>query len=419
MWTARGSVYTKSTAAELALAMNRAGCALLGRPLVEATGSLVNFRIQAKNLGTDLAGAYEAAVAETAQRLEHEVFARHVRPNLLVLHASSHHTSNTMALWSALRSRLGESWDITEIGLRNGTLSDCAGCPYTMCLHFGERGGCFYGGVMQEEVYPAVRSADALLLLCPNYNDALSANLTACINRLTALFRQTRFYHKAVFALVVPRFPAGHTGAEGRVAVCPGLPQRGVHWLSRSGGPCLETAHCSMPPFWRCPSISCLTVWPAAAGRAARFRWKQLFTPCIVASVLGLVLAADRLRPPALVGEMLDFVGDITVPLSLLVVGSLLAGMSAGQVLRSPKLWLLTAIRLLLLPVALCLVLRALGIDSLVLGIAVTQMAMPVAVNGTLLSMEYGGDTECMAQITFLTTAASIVTIPIVAVLLL
>ena len=80
---------------------------------------------------------------------------------------------------------------------------------------------------------------------------------------------------------------------------------------------------------------------------------------------------------------------------------------------------LLTAIRLLLLPVALCLVLRALGIDSLVLGIAVTQMAMPVAVNGTLLSMEYGGDTECMAQITFLTTAASIVTIPIVAVLLL
>ena len=152
---------------------------------------------------------------------------------------------------------------------------------------------------------------------------------------------------------------------------------------------------------------------------AARFRWKQLFTPCIVASVLGLVLALTRLRPPSLVGEMLDFVGDITVPLSLLVVGSLLAGMSAGQVFRSPTLWALTAIRLLALPVALCLILRAMGIDSMVLGIAVTQMAMPVAVNGTLLSMEYGGDTECMAQITFLTTAASILTIPIVAVLLL
>ena len=72
-----------------------------------------------------------------------------------------------------------------------------------MCLHFGEQGGCFYGGVMQDEVYPAVRAADALVLLCPNYNDALSANLTAFINRLTALFRQTRFYDKAVFAIVV------------------------------------------------------------------------------------------------------------------------------------------------------------------------------------------------------------------------
>ena len=48
-----GELYTKSTAAELALAMNGAGCALVGRPLVEATGSLFNFRIQAKNLSTD------------------------------------------------------------------------------------------------------------------------------------------------------------------------------------------------------------------------------------------------------------------------------------------------------------------------------------------------------------------------------
>ena len=62
---------------------------------------------------------------------------------------------------------------------------------------------------MQDEVYPAVREADGLILLCPNYNDALSANLTACINRLTALFRQTRFYDKAVFAIVVSGYSGG------------------------------------------------------------------------------------------------------------------------------------------------------------------------------------------------------------------
>ena len=55
-----------------------------------------------------------------------------------------------------------------------------------------------------------MRKADALILMCPNYNDALSANLTAFINRLTALFRQTRFYDKAVFALVV----SGYSGSD-------------------------------------------------------------------------------------------------------------------------------------------------------------------------------------------------------------
>ena len=208
-----GELYTKSAAAEAVLAMNRAGCALVGRPLVEGTGSLANFAVQAKNLGAGLMGAYRHAAAELAGQVERFGFPKKERPEVLVLHASSHHTSNTMDLWSKVRERMEGRCDLREIGLRNGTLSDCSGCPYTMCLHFGEQGGCFYGGVMQDEVYPAVRSADALVLLCPNYNDALSANLTACINRLTALFRQTRFYDKAVFAVVVSGYSGGDTVA--------------------------------------------------------------------------------------------------------------------------------------------------------------------------------------------------------------
>lgn len=202
-------LYTKSAAAELTLAANLAGCAFLGRPLVEGTGSLSNFTIQAKNRSTDLMGAYQGAAAELVERLVGETFPRRERPELLVLHASSHHTSNTMALWDQVKGRLGDRFTYTEIGLRNGTLSDCSGCPYTVCLHFGEKGSCFYGGVMRDEVYPAVRRCDGVVVLAPNYNDALSANLTACINRLTSLFRQTRFYDKALFSIVVSGYSGG------------------------------------------------------------------------------------------------------------------------------------------------------------------------------------------------------------------
>ena len=204
-----GDLYTKAVGRELVLSASRAGCAFPGRPLVEATGDLRNFTVQAKNAGCSSEEAYRLAAADLTDRVLGFAPPKRHQPKLLVLHASNHRTSNTLALWSRCRERLGKVSEITEIGLRNGTLEDCAGCPYTMCLHFGEKGDCFYGGVMVQEVYPAIRESDAVVLLCPNYNDALSANLTAAINRLTALYRTTPFTDKAVFAIVVSGYSGG------------------------------------------------------------------------------------------------------------------------------------------------------------------------------------------------------------------
>lgn len=51
--TGVGEFYTKDVARDMVFAANQAGCAFLGRPLVEATGSLRNFRIQAQIGGVD------------------------------------------------------------------------------------------------------------------------------------------------------------------------------------------------------------------------------------------------------------------------------------------------------------------------------------------------------------------------------
>ncbi|MBO5428640.1 MAG: NAD(P)H-dependent oxidoreductase, partial [Peptococcaceae bacterium] len=68
---------------------------------------------------------------------------------------------------------------------------------------------CLVDGAIAETVLPAIRRSNVLLFLCPNYNDAVSANLSAFINRLTALFNQVRFYNKAVFAIVVSGYSGG------------------------------------------------------------------------------------------------------------------------------------------------------------------------------------------------------------------
>jgi len=204
-----GALYTKAAARDLILAANGCGCRFVGRPLVEATGDLRNFTVQARNGRCSLEEAYRRSARDLAERVLAFSPPRRKKPKLTVLHASSRSTSNTLALWGMVREHLSDWCEITEIGLRNGTLEDCSGCAYTTCLHFGERGGCFYGGVMVQEVYPAVRACDAVVLLCPNYNDALAANLTACINRLTALYRTVPFAGKAVFGIVVSGYSGG------------------------------------------------------------------------------------------------------------------------------------------------------------------------------------------------------------------
>lgn len=149
------------------------------------------------------------------------------------------------------------------------------------------------------------------------------------------------------------------------------------------------------------------------AGRG-RFSWKQICSPCVLASVAALIFALSGIRLPSVLGESLNFVGSVTIPLSLLLVGSLLAGLPAGRVLASPRIWALSAIRLLLMPVLLVFCLRFVPVEPMIAGIAISQMGMPVAVNGTLLAMEYGGDTEALAQATFLTTVLSTITIPLI-----
>ena len=185
--TGVGEFYTKDVARDMVFAANQAGCAFLGRPLVEATGSLRNFRTQAQIGGVDEKTAFRLAVEELVDRLTAWRPLPPVR-RVLALHASQRSASNTLALWELVKAALPPEVSVEEVGLRNGAVPDCNGCSYTACLHFGEQGSCFYGGPMVEEVYPAVRRCDALVMLCANYNDALSANLTACVNRLTALF---------------------------------------------------------------------------------------------------------------------------------------------------------------------------------------------------------------------------------------
>ena len=202
---------TKAVGRRLIFTLNCAGCAFPERPLAEATGSMRNLRILQRHLGlTAPEDAFLAAAGSLLDRMQDFRQPQFRQPRLLVLHASDHATSNTLNLGELILRELDSRFETRILSLRNGAIEDCRGCSYKICSHYASKSACFYGGSITHEVLPAVRDCDALLLLLPNYNDSVGANIMAFINRLTSLHVNNELSGRSLYAVVV----SGYSGGE-------------------------------------------------------------------------------------------------------------------------------------------------------------------------------------------------------------
>ena len=207
-------LYTKAVARSLIFDANRSGCAFPAKSLVEATKWLRNYHVISKVSNIDYPTAYLRAARGLVERLlvyEPQLF---VRPRVLLLHASSRSSSNTLSLGIEVTRRLKSSCDISEIAMFNGPVYDCNGCSYKACSHFASQKTCFYGGLIPDQVFPAIEQCDAIILCCPNYNDAPGAHFLALNNRLNALSFRDPSHEWALFAIVVSGYSGGNLVAE-------------------------------------------------------------------------------------------------------------------------------------------------------------------------------------------------------------
>jgi multimeric flavodoxin WrbA len=125
----------------------------------------------------------------------------------MVLHNSEASTSNTLQLANVvierLRTKHGGALKVEVVRLRDGTIRDCRGCGFNTCLAFAENKTCYFSGDNFDQIFAAIEDTDAILWVCPNYNDAISASLMATINRMSGLSRTIRLDNKRIYAVVV------------------------------------------------------------------------------------------------------------------------------------------------------------------------------------------------------------------------
>lgn len=143
--------------------------------------------------------------------------------------------------------------------------------------------------------------------------------------------------------------------------------------------------------------------------------WKQVFlNPGLLSTILASVLFITGIRFPGVVTEGLSMVGDMTFPLSMLIIGGLLSDINLLALITDIRLFLFSVLKLVAVPLAVLglFVLCGARPNFTVALVCVTMCAAPTASNTAVVAEVYGGNAPLAAKLVGITTLYSLVTMP-------
>ena len=150
-----------------------------------------------------------------------------------------------------------------------------------------------------------------------------------------------------------------------------------------------------------------------AGDKMGPVKAKQFLTPMVISTAVAYVLYLCDWNAPTVLVDLCDFVGQITSPGAMIILGVSLSVMPLKSLFGDWRVYVLSALKLLIIPMAVFFTLKGLVTNELMLGITVIIMAMPVATNTTMLAAQHDGDHVTAAKGVFLSTLLSVGTIPL------
>ena len=147
------------------------------------------------------------------------------------------------------------------------------------------------------------------------------------------------------------------------------------------------------------------------------FRFRLFGSPAMIATYISVIIVILNLHTPKAIAMPLSILGNMTVPSSLIVIGAALAEIPTRKMVGTPHIFIMCFLKLLVLPLLVYYAIIMIGIDTRISSINMILIAMPVASFGTMFCMQMGKDETTMSQGTFWTTLLSVVSIPLLAML--
>ena len=153
-----------------------------------------------------------------------------------------------------------------------------------------------------------------------------------------------------------------------------------------------------------------------AGGRsfAINFPVKKIFLNAgMISSVLGIVIFLTGIKLPGVLYDSSKLVGDMTFPLSMVIIGSLISDINPKDMFLSAKNYYYIFIKLIFVPLCVGLICYTLKLPRLITYMGTIMSSMPSAANVAIFAETYGSNSKLAATNVGLSTLFSIGTIPL------
>jgi predicted permease len=145
---------------------------------------------------------------------------------------------------------------------------------------------------------------------------------------------------------------------------------------------------------------------------------EALLNPAVIAVYVGLVIFILKIPIPGAVKEAVAHMGNITLPLSMLIIGSLISTAKFKTLFNDIKVYYVSFIRLIAVPLLAYFMMSFAGLSRMLVSIVVTALAMPVAAYTTIFADMFDRDAVFASKAVTFSTMFSILTAPLIVSLL-
>ncbi|RHL45427.1 AEC family transporter [Ruminococcus sp. AF37-6AT] len=159
-------------------------------------------------------------------------------------------------------------------------------------------------------------------------------------------------------------------------------------------------------------------------SREASYDWKKIILNINMISIfIGVILFFTKIRLPEIIGNTLASVGTMIGPASMIVTGMLFAGMNLKQIFANKRVYFITFLRLIAVPLIALVLIKLSNLASFsadgnkIMLIVFLAIITPSASTVTQMCQVYGNDSRYASAINVMTTLLSIITMPVMVML--